>query len=157
LDEPTTLIFDISTFWGSTFRKLRLQGVGALCIENPEVAKRDMYLEWNFGILAFRGSGSRGGSEFGIKSFKLPVRGIPKRSLFQNSVIGMTSDLGPRVSTSRYAKNLEKGRYFKIRGIGVTSDLGSRVVNSRYMESQKDVDLAKGEISVIWGIIREKE
>jgi hypothetical protein len=105
-----------------------------------------MSLEWNFGILAFRGSGGRGGSEFGIKIFKLPVCGILKRSLFQNLGIGVTSDLGPRVSTSRYAES-RKGSLFQNLGIGATSDLGLRVVNSRYTESQKDVDLPKGEIS----------
>jgi hypothetical protein len=68
-----------------------------------------------------------------------------KRSLFQNSRIGVTSDLGSRVSTSRYAES-RKGSLFQNLGIGMTSDLGSRVVNSRYTKSQKDIDLAKGEI-----------
>jgi hypothetical protein len=38
-----------------------------------------MYLEWNFNILAFQGSGSRGGSNLGIESLKLLVHEIPKR------------------------------------------------------------------------------
>jgi hypothetical protein len=41
--------------------------------------KCDVSLEWNFDISAFRGSGSRGGNDFGIKSFKLPVQEILKR------------------------------------------------------------------------------
>jgi hypothetical protein len=57
----------------------------------------------------------------------------------------MTSDLGPRVSTSWYTES-RKGSLFQNSGIGATSDLGSRVVNSWYMESRKAVDLTKGEI-----------
>jgi hypothetical protein len=50
--------------------------------------KHDVSLEWNFDISAFRGSGSRGGSDFGIESFKLPVREIPKK----DNIVGYQSE-----------------------------------------------------------------
>jgi hypothetical protein len=36
----------VSAYRGSGFRKFRGQGTGALCVETPEVMKRDVLLEW---------------------------------------------------------------------------------------------------------------
>jgi hypothetical protein len=44
VDSPLEWDFGILAFRSLAFRQFRRQGVGALCVENPEVAKHDVSL-----------------------------------------------------------------------------------------------------------------